>query len=149
MNICCCYLGTKSCPTLCNPTDCSPPGSSVHGILQARILESVAISFSRGSSQPRDWTRLLHWHGEGNGTPLQYSCLENPRDGGAWWAAIYGVARSWTQLRWLSSSSTALAGGFLNTEPPGKPIQNIYMYFTLGLCLFYMWNMIFNVYTSS
>ena len=46
----------QSCPTLCNPVDCSPPGSSVHGILQARILEWVAISFSRGSSQPRDRT---------------------------------------------------------------------------------------------
>jgi len=43
-------------PTLCDPMDCSPPGSSVHGILQARILEWVAISSSRGSSQPRDWT---------------------------------------------------------------------------------------------
>ena len=37
-------------------------------------------------------------NGEGNGTPLQYSCLENPRDGGAWWAAVYGVAQSWTRL---------------------------------------------------
>ena len=46
----------QSCPTLCNPVDCSLPGSSVHGILQTRILERVAISFSRGSSQPRDWT---------------------------------------------------------------------------------------------
>ena len=45
---------TQLCPTLCDPVDCSPPGSSVHGILQARILEWVAISFSRGSSQPRD-----------------------------------------------------------------------------------------------
>ena len=44
----------QSCLTLCDPMDCSPPGSSVHGILQARILEWVAISFSRGSSQPRD-----------------------------------------------------------------------------------------------
>ena len=42
---------------------------------------------------------------EGNGNPLQYSFLENPRDGGAWWAAIYGVAQSWTQLKRLSSSS--------------------------------------------
>ena len=41
---------------LCDPMDCSPPGFSVHGILQARILDWVAISFSRGSSQPRDWT---------------------------------------------------------------------------------------------
>ena len=43
--------------------------------------------------------------GEGNGNPLQCSCLENPRDGGAWWAAVYGVAQSWTQLKRLSSSS--------------------------------------------
>ena len=40
--------------------------------------------------------------GEGNGNPLQYSCLENPRDGGAWWAAVYGDAQSWTRLKWLS-----------------------------------------------
>ena len=44
----------QSCLTLCDPVDCSPPGSSVHRILQARILEWVAISFSRGPSQPRD-----------------------------------------------------------------------------------------------
>jgi len=51
---CCCCLVTQWCPTLCDPMDCSPSGSSVHGISQARILEQVAISFSRGSSQPRD-----------------------------------------------------------------------------------------------
>ena len=48
----------QSCPTLCDPMDCSPPGSSIHGILQARILEWVAISFSRGSSWPRDWAQV-------------------------------------------------------------------------------------------
>ena len=48
----------QSCPTLCNPMDCSPPGSSAHGILQARILEWLAISFSRGSSLPRDRTQV-------------------------------------------------------------------------------------------
>ena len=47
---------TQSCPTLCDPMDCSLPGSSLHGILQARVLEWVAISFSRGSSQLRDQT---------------------------------------------------------------------------------------------
>ena len=58
-----------------------------------------------------DTTQQLHYHcslscvGEGNGNPLQCSCLENPRDGGAWWAAIYGVAQSRTQLKPLSSSS--------------------------------------------
>ena len=46
------------CPTLCGPMDCSVPGSSVHGILQARILEWVAVPFSRGSSQPRDWIQV-------------------------------------------------------------------------------------------
>ena len=54
----------QSCPTLCDFMDCSPPGFSVHGILQARMLEWVAISFSRGSSYPRDGTcisYLLHW----------------------------------------------------------------------------------------
>ena len=49
---------TQSCPTLCDPMDYSPPGSTVHEIFQARILEWVAISFSRGSSQPRDWTQV-------------------------------------------------------------------------------------------
>ena len=49
-------LDTQSCPTLCDSVDCSPPGSSVPGILQARILECIAISFSRGSSCPRDQT---------------------------------------------------------------------------------------------
>ena len=44
--------------------------------------------------------------GEGNGNPLQCSCLENPRDGGAWWAAVYGVTQSRTQLKRLSSSSS-------------------------------------------
>ena len=48
----------QSCPTLCDPMDCSPPNSSVHGVFQARTLEWVAISFSRGSSRPRDWTRV-------------------------------------------------------------------------------------------
>ena len=48
------------CQTLCNPMDCSPPASSVHGILQARILEWVAISFSRGSSRPRDRIQVSH-----------------------------------------------------------------------------------------
>ena len=56
-------------------------------------------------------TERLHFHfsftciGEGNGNPLQCSCLENPRDGGAWWAAIYGVAQSRTRLKRLSRSS--------------------------------------------
>ena len=57
--LCCAVcLVVQSCPTICCPMDCSPPGFSVHGILQARMLEWVAISYSRGSSQPRDRTYL-------------------------------------------------------------------------------------------
>ena len=51
---------TQSSPTLCDSMDCTPPGSSVYGILQARILEWIAIPFSRRSSQPRDWTWVSH-----------------------------------------------------------------------------------------
>ena len=77
---CCCCSAAKLCPTLCDPMDCSPPGSSVHGVLQARILEWVAISSSRGSYWSRDQIcvscicrRILyHWaHGKHTG----YYCL--------------------------------------------------------------------------
>ena len=65
-------------------------------------MESVRVG--------HDWATSLSLSlsciGEGNGNPLQCSCLENPRDGGAWWAAVYGVAQSRTQLKWLSSSSS-------------------------------------------
>ena len=50
-----------------------------------------------------DWVTSLSRAGEGNGNPLQCSCLENPKDGGTWWAAVYGVAQSRTRLKWLSS----------------------------------------------
>ena len=159
----------QSCPTLCDPMDCSPPGSSVHGILQARILEWVTMPSSKGPSHPgikptslsslslaggffisrATWDpgvkcrglRWVRWHptpvllpgksqeqrsllgcspwgrsesdtterlpfhlslsciGEGNGNPLQCSCLENPRDGGGWWAAVCGVTQSRTRLK--------------------------------------------------
>ena len=62
-----------------------------------------------------DTTERPHFHflvlciGERNGNPLQCSCLENPRDGGAWWAAVYGVTQSWTWLKRLSSSSSSFA----------------------------------------
>ena len=70
----------------------------------------LSSSQSMGSRRV-DMTERLHFHfslsfiGEGNGNPLQCSCLENPRDGKAWWAAVYGVAQSQTRLKQLSSSS--------------------------------------------
>ena len=64
--------------------------------------------------------------GEGNGNPLQCSCLENPRDGGAWWAAVYGVAQSRTRLKQLSSSSSMVQGATLvskqDIHPPALKI---------------------------
>ena len=71
------------------------------------------VGCSPGGREELDTTERLHFHfslsciGEGNGNPLQCSCLENPRDRGAWWATVYGVAQSWTQLKRLSSSSSS------------------------------------------
>ena len=67
---------TQSCPTLCNPVEYSPPGSSIHGIIQARILEWVTIPFSRGSSRPRDQTRVSHLHCRGILYHLNHQVLE-------------------------------------------------------------------------
>ena len=84
------------------PTPVLLPGKS-HG---RRSL----VGCSPWGREESDTTERLHFHfslsciGEGNGSPLQCSCLENPRDSGAWWAAVYGVAQSWTQLKRLSSS---------------------------------------------
>ena len=70
------------------------------------------VGCSPWGREESDTTEQLHFHfllsciGEGSGNPLQCSCLENPRDGRAWWAVVYGVAQSWTRLKWLSSSSS-------------------------------------------
>ena len=89
------------------PTPVLLPGKS-HG---RRSL----VGFSPWGREESDMTeRLLFYFslsctGEGNGNPLQCSCLENPKDGGAWWAAVYGVAQSRTWLKWLSSSKQKTA----------------------------------------
>ena len=89
-----------------HPTPVLLPGKS-HGW---RSL----VGCSPWGHEESDITEQLHFHfslsciGEGNGNPLQCSCLENPRDGGAWWAAVYGVAQSRTRLQRLSSSSKQL-----------------------------------------
>ena len=82
------------------------PWTEEPGRLQSTGLQRLSQS---------DTTEWPHFHfslsciGEGNGTPLQCSCLENPRDGGAWWAAVYGVAQSQTRLKRLSSSSSRMS----------------------------------------
>ena len=81
-----------------------------------------------------DTTEWLHFHfslsciGEGNGNPLQCSCLDNPRDGGAWWAAVYGVAQSRTRLKRLSSSSSSRAD-----ITPGLVLSHYYDLTLLGV----------------
>ena len=75
----------QSCPTLWDPMDCSLPGSSVSGILQARVLEWVAISSSRGSSWPRDWTLVSYVSCIGRQVFTTSTTWE------AWHAAVYGV----------------------------------------------------------
>jgi len=62
------------------------------------------VSSTRDSKEDTTIHPLGSFTGEGNGNPLQCSCLENPRDRGAWWAAVYGVPQSWTRLKRLSSS---------------------------------------------
>ena len=88
---------TQSCPTLCGPVDCSPPGSSIHGIFQARVLEWVAISFSRESSWPRDRTYVSCIAGR---------CYRPP-----------GKPRDWTE----TLTSLALAGRFFTTSATTNP----------------------------
>ena len=159
VTVCSVCLVTQSCPALCDPMDCSPQGSSVHGIFQARIQEWAAISYSReylpnpgikhtSFASPASVYRCFSttppgkphnnfsssniafiiflvrasliaqlvknlpamqatpvWSlgsgrspGEGNGNPLQYSCLGNLMDRGTWLAAVHGVTKSWTRL---------------------------------------------------
>ena len=75
------------------------------------------VGYRPWGREESDTTERLHFHfslsciGEGNGNPLQCSCLENPRDEGAWWAAVYGVAQSRTRLKRLSSSSSSIQMG--------------------------------------
>ena len=89
-----------------HPTPVLLPGKS-HG-------QRSLVGCSPWGREESDTTERLHFHfslsciGEGNGNPLHCSCLENPRDRGAWWAAVYGVAQSRTRLKRLSSSSSSV-----------------------------------------
>ena len=109
-------LIVQSCLTLCDPVDCSPPGSSVHGILQERMLECVATPFSRGSSWPRDrtqvsciagrlftvWTakkwseRISHIHVQLFATPMDYSPPGS---------SVYGILQA-RILEWVAMPSS-------------------------------------------
>ena len=150
------WFVAQSCLILCDTMDCSLAGSSVHRILQAKIgvgchflvekamaphssilawkipwMEEPSRLQNMGSLRVgHDWVASL-WlslscTGEGNGNPLQCSCLENPRDGGAWWAAIYGVTQSRTRLKRLSSSSSHFLEGVISIKSKGY--QDVWSY---------------------
>ena len=109
--IICCCLVTKLWRRQWQPTPVLLPGKS-HG---RRSL----VGCSPWGREESDTTERLHFHfslsciGEGCGNPLQCSCLENPRDGGAWWAAVSGVSQSRTRLKRLSSSSRQIVSNSL------------------------------------
>ena len=89
------------------------------------------VGYSPWGHKESDRTERLHFlsivpFGERNGNPLQCSCLENPRDGGAWWAAVYGVAQSRTWLKRLSSSSISLK---ISDVEPHMLLGHLYVFF--------------------
>ena len=104
-----------------HPTPVLLPGKS-HGW---RSL----VGCSPWGREESDTTEQLHFHfslsciGEGNGNPLQCSCLENPRDGGAWWAAVYGLAQSRTRLKQLSSSNMTNLDSILKSRDITLPTK--------------------------
>ena len=150
--LCVCSVA-QSCSTLCQPTDCGPPVSSVHGIFQAGILEWVAISFSRGSSWPRDWTCifcigrciLYHWIIITDAPVLclvAQSCLTlcNPMHYSPPGSSVHGIIQA-RVLEWVAISffrdlpdpgiepgSPALKADSLPSELPGKPSDNYNWY---------------------
>ena len=87
------------------------------------------VGCSPWGREESDMSEQLHFHlslsctGEESGNPLQYSCLENPRDGGAWWAAIYGVSQSRTRLKRLSSSSSSSNSIYIQMLSPFFPLS--------------------------
>ena len=92
-----CFLLEKAMATHSSTLAWKIPWTAEPGRLQS--MGSLRVWHDRATS--------LSCVGGGNGNPLQCSCLESPRDGGAWWAAVYGVAQSQTRLKWLSSSSSS------------------------------------------
>ena len=120
------------------PTPVLLPGKS-HG-------QRTLVGCSPWGRKELDTTVRLYFYfslsciGEGYGNPLQCFCLENPRDGGAWWTAVYGVAQSRTRLKWLSSSSSrsvhiwVLLSQFVLPSPPPTVSSSLVLYLHLYSC---------------
>ena len=129
------------CPTLCDPIDYSPPGFSVHGISQTRILEWVAISFSRRSSWPRDWTHvsctgsqiLYHWATREayNVTSVQFSSVQSPTVCDSMDCSMPGLPvhhrlLGFTQLKWSEVAQSCLTlWDPMDCSLPGSSVHGI------------------------
>ena len=100
----------KACPAMTRCKTEDVPTTWGMGGATNRMCQKVLTFFLSATPHCATERLLFHfslsWIGGGNGNPLQCSCPENPRDGEAWWAAVYGVAQSRTRLKWLSSSSS-------------------------------------------
>ena len=152
-----CVLATQSCPALCDPMDCSPAGSSVHGILQVRIVEWVAISFSRGSSQPRDQTWLSHnisrfftiWTGKESQDWKRSVFIPSPKKGNAKECSNYHtialishaskVMFKILQVRlqyYMTRELPDVQAGFRNGRGTRDQIANIYWIIEKASCCF-------------
>ena len=114
MVICMCVLFTQSCLTLYNPMVCSSPGSSVHGILQARILEWVAIIFSKEASQPRDQTWVSHIAGT---FFTVWATKEDPDDGDSKVHFNFRDVKIWKKKKSIIVSVKIICQGSLFTFP--------------------------------
>ena len=111
------YVKSLSRVRLCDPMDCSPPGSSLHGILQARVLEWVAISFSRGSSQPRDRTQVSHVVGRCFNLWATREARTNPRE--------HQIVRTHTkETTWIKTRHHPNSSGTLCRTPHLNNKQN-------------------------
>ena len=114
MNACVCAKSLQSCPTLCDPMDCSLPDSSVHEISLARIQEWVAISFSRGCSQPRDHIHIclhnpLKWvwlYLAIHSSILSWRILWTAEPGGLQSMGLHRVRHDWSNLAWHGTHLT-------------------------------------------
>ena len=95
---------------------------------------------AKGQTRLSDFFHFSLWCvGEGNGSPLQCSCLENPRDGGAWWAAVYGVTQSRTGLKWLCSSSSSKHTSLSFLDFPEHWVEFPELYSSFSLVIYFVY----------
>ena len=146
-----CMLVTQSCPVLCDPMDCSLPGSSVHGLLQARILEWGALSFSRGSSRPRNWPWVSCIAGRfftvWATREALFRRVSRPCDQGQAWVVLIKDTRHSHGLWWLVRSPGLSRSAY--SSGPGRPEGTFHLWLILCLSLSSGWELLAPVAVGS